>query len=447
MEENINKDRKKPEFKRENAALVWIQSILSFIAMFIIAIGIVILFMPGDFNTKVSDIVKYIQATAGLEAKTPEIEENSILDNTIDTPNETNANINSNSNISTISQIPNTDSAIQNNSSYIPQSYNIEPSTLSQNNAETQVAAVSNNQLSSDPKVVATTLYYSQLNPYGKIIYDKLSKESAYFLNGVHTFDYGTVFNELLNQPNGEQELNMAFQAGVNALMLDYPQLYFVDVTKITLKTKAAKHPPFSTVYSVSISNIDGQTFYADGLNTRAEVDEIRAKMEEIRNTVLSNASRSTRNTYEYIKYIHDYVIDTIVYDDSGIDSKKYNLCFATLEGRAVCEGYAKLFKYLMDGAGIPTVTVTGEGINSRGEKENHAWNQVYFEGEWYAVDTTWDDPIIIGGGKATEAHRTRYFLVGQREFEGNHIATGNVTPGVYFGSINLPAQRYVYTR
>ncbi len=45
--------------------------------------------------------------------------------------------------------------------------------------------------------------------------------------------------------------------------------------------------------------------------------------------------------------------------------------------------------------------------------------------GKWYAIDVTWDDPIITGGGKLTDEIRYRYFLKGSDEFLKNHKEDG----------------------
>ena len=44
-----------------------------------------------------------------------------------------------------------------------------------------------------------------------------------------------------------------------------------------------------------------------------------------------------------------------------------------------------------MDMLDIECITVYGLPRSSGAE---HAWNQVCLDGEWYCVDTAWDDPI-----------------------------------------------------
>ena len=81
------------------------------------------------------------------------------------------------------------------------------------------------------------------------------------------------------------------------------------------------------------------------------------------------------------------------------------------VEGYGICLGYATAFQLLMDLAGVECLTVVGA---SYGSASDHAWNLVRLEGEWYAVDPTWNDPSSGEHvtGAAGERLRHRYFNV-----------------------------------
>ena len=118
------------------------------------------------------------------------------------------------------------------------------------------------------------------------------------------------------------------------------------------------------------------------------------------------------------------------------------NLIFITYTGaliknKVVCEGYAKAFKYLLDSLKIECILVSGTAINSSGESESHMWNYVKLDDKWYAVDVTWDDPIIIGGRNPNNL-RHDYFLKGSNTFIYSHYANGKMSDTGMFFSIPL---------
>ncbi len=81
----------------------------------------------------------------------------------------------------------------------------------------------------------------------------------------------------------------------------------------------------------------------------------------------------------------------------------------------AVCLGYATSFQLLMDLSGVECITVVGAAFNS---EEDHAWNMVRLNGQWYCVDVTWDanGREQLGGG-----YQWRYFNVTSDEMAANH--------------------------
>ena len=72
----------------------------------------------------------------------------------------------------------------------------------------------------------------------------------------------------------------------------------------------------------------------------------------------------------------------------------------------AVCLGYATSFQLLCDLAGVECITVVGAAFHS---EEDHAWNMVRLNGNWYCVDTTWDANMREQSGPG-EPEDWRYF-------------------------------------
>lgn len=88
---------------------------------------------------------------------------------------------------------------------------------------------------------------------------------------------------------------------------------------------------------------------------------------------------------FEREKIIHDRLAKKVVYDLNA--PYAHNAYGALVNGKAVCEGYAKAFQYLLQRVGIQSFMVTGTGKGG-----NHAWNIVRIDGRYYNVDLTWDD-------------------------------------------------------
>ena len=153
----------------------------------------------------------------------------------------------------------------------------------------------------------------------------------------------------LLQLDQGKETLEKSFQAAVNALMIDYPQLFFVDVRHISLAIMKKQYPGFGPIFYVSISNSTGEKFYLEGIRNKEEAENARRVVENVRQNVISKV-KSTDTIYEKVKIIHDYLVDNITYDQTSSGELKHTLYAALIYNRAVCEGYAKSFKYIADG-------------------------------------------------------------------------------------------------
>ncbi len=94
---------------------------------------------------------------------------------------------------------------------------------------------------------------------------------------------------------------------------------------------------------------------------------------------------------YERELLLHDALAKKIVYQDGGKNA--HDAYGALVTGKAVCEGYARAFQYLLYQSGIQCLVAEGMSINpSTGLSEGHAWNVVRIGGQYYHVDLTWDD-------------------------------------------------------
>ena len=117
-------------------------------------------------------------------------------------------------------------------------------------------------------------------------------------------------------------------------------------------------------------------------------------KQEELLEKELASAiefiDMKNATDYDKVKAIHDYIIDMVSYDQS---LSKYSAYDALIDKSAVCLGYAAAAYRMFTDAGIESRIIAGLAGD-----EEHVWNIVKVDGEWYNIDLTWDDPILDNG-------------------------------------------------
>lgn len=269
---------------------------------------------------------------------------------------------------------------------------------------------------------------YSQLNKEAKIIYEKLYQNKNNLKTGTYTINFGTGFNYLFTQNDEDTAydiLTTSYQAAIEAFIYENPDVFYLDVTKMYINFEK-KTQLFKTQYNIYINNYGSDNYLAEGFNSKEEIDECEAKIELLRDAILEKING--KSDLEKLRYIHNYLVDNIDYETTISQPNIYNIYGALILKECVCEGYAKAFQYLVSAAGFENVIINGKATNTIGETENHAWNYVKIDNAWYAVDTTWDDPIIIGGGKLTESNRYQYFLKGSTTMDRNHTPSKKFT-------------------
>lgn len=275
--------------------------------------------------------------------------------------------------------------------------------------------------------------YYNQLDEKSKIIY-------TYFENNIENMKSGSYTIKLpnsLSKIEDTEELNKYFQSAVDALMMDRVDLFYIDISKISLTIKTLTYGA-DISRQLYITPNNNENYLDDYFSDKEKIDNVLNSINNVTQNIISNAYG---NQYEQVKFVHNWLIDNLEYD-SNPDSNSYNIYGALINKKAVCEGYAEAFKYIMDRLNIPCVLISGTATNSSDKTENHEWNAVRVNGNWYAIDVTWDDPIIINGGKLNDKNRYKYFLKGSSNITTNHFANGKFSnSGIEFA---YPELQYI---
>lgn len=282
--------------------------------------------------------------------------------------------------------------------------------------------------------------YYNQLNDTAKIIYSSLENNIHNLKKENYTIDFSKKFNSLLHESTGQEQLNKSFQSALDAFFYDYAELFYIDVSKISLVIKSSSIGPITT-YTVTISPQDNKNYLHRDFSSEEDVNTAISKVENIRNNIVNTLTDTS--DYNKILKVHDALVNSLEYDSTFNKTNTHNIYGALVQKSVVCEGYAKTFKYILDSLDIENILVSGTATNSSNETESHMWNYVKLNGNWYGVDVTWDDPIIIG---ATSKNNLRhdYFLKGNRTFIKSHVPTGRISDsGMLFSLPELSYKNY----
>lgn len=282
---------------------------------------------------------------------------------------------------------------------------------------------------------------YDQLDENAKKLYDKLYENRENLKTGTYKIEYGNAFQNLLSSSDGEAKLKKEYQSAIEVLVYENPEIFYIDATSMFINIEKITKIT-GTKYNVYIDNGNKESYLSEGFNSKEDVDKYQAEIKKVKDSILSVLDG--KSDYEKIKIVHDYLVDTIEYDSSVSLDNIYNIYGALVSKVCVCEGYAKAFQYLMDEAGIENTIVIGTGTNSKGKTENHAWNYVKLDGKWYGIDTTWDDPILIGSGVLISKSKYQYFLKGSKTMNQNHFISGKFTDaGQTFTFPELSVENY----
>lgn len=157
-----------------------------------------------------------------------------------------------------------------------------------------------------------------------------------------------------------------------------------VELVFETYKRDHAEHFWLGDSYRVSTTYVEPSY-----LMTKAELPAAKRAFEAAVTEILGDVDEIDGD-FEKELYLHDRLIKSVIYDLS--EEYMHSAYGALVLGRAVCDGYTESFQYLLRRAGIEAYTVYGKG-----DTENHAWNIVLIDGNYYHVDATWNDQGIYG--------------------------------------------------
>ncbi len=239
-----------------------------------------------------------------------------------------------------------------------------------------------------EPGIIAEDDYG---NPYeseetGRELYGKVS---YFYYNGL-TATHQRMYDILLDAISDHAETTVSADGCTfddidriaTAIAYDHPELFWY-------KNFSMRGDEITLIYGASAE----------------ESAVIQKKIDEAVSKYLDGIDETT-SAYDAAVRIYAKLISSVDYDTISLDRQKQNGGPASdridylrtipgvfLNGKAVCEGYARALQYLLQKCGIECTEVAGHVRKESGElDEAHAWNLAKIDGDYYYLDVTWDD-------------------------------------------------------
>lgn len=193
-------------------------------------------------------------------------------------------------------------------------------------------------------------------------------------LSAEEKIEYTKIYNSYMNKKDftvNVTEDKLSFL--INGILYDNPEIFWVDS---------------SYSFSKSPSGIFVEPEYR--FNDE-EIEQMKAELSAEVSRIVALAG-SDASDFGREKFFHDYICKNTVYDLETYDNFGDSAYSVLIDGKAICEGYARALKMLLDACGIYNYLVVGNTENDEGKMEGHMWNVVSIGGESYHIDVTWDD-------------------------------------------------------
>jgi transglutaminase-like putative cysteine protease len=106
------------------------------------------------------------------------------------------------------------------------------------------------------------------------------------------------------------------------------------------------------------------------------------------------------------VQAIYNWVVNNIDYDRGKNPAAGYvpSIVNTYNTRKGICYDFAALFAAMLRSQGVPAKLVKGYADNVSGY---HAWNEVYINGKWYTIDTSYDAQVSGSMFKYSGYHKT----------------------------------------
>ena len=136
---------------------------------------------------------------------------------------------------------------------------------------------------------------------------------------------------------------------------------------------------------------------------------------------ILKEIIKPNMSEVEKVAAVNEYIVKNTRYEEnvpSELNSSPYASYALFKGGVGVCQAYAVAAYEMLKALGFEVEYVTGyaNGIS-------HAWNLVKVDGQWYNLDTTWNDPSFGASIQNVDDFISyKYFLISDQVIKADHV-------------------------
>lgn len=255
--------------------------------------------------------------------------------------------------------------------------------------------------------------FYEQLTPDGKVFYEAMYQmyKDGTFMTGTESFELTKGKDPLISQQTAEAYMTGAkpvsllsvFGAARDAFYADYPDIFYVDFSALSVRATTTKDKN-GTTYHIYVGKGRYDNYYTQGYTNKSQVEKAVKEYEAAVEAVVKEAEQVKAGTgedpvAEKIEFVHDYITENTSYKLEDACKTENIPLIRTAYGslvkhEAVCEGYSRALKSVLDRLEIPCILVNGVYRHSDDVMELHMWTNVRVNDKWYGVDPTMDDPV-----------------------------------------------------
>ncbi len=271
----------------------------------------------------------------------------------------------------------------------------------------------------------ASRYYYNQLKGDAKIFYDAMYEMyvQGIFKTGKQEYDlvekgHMTSEQAALYEVKTDELLSL-FGAARDAFYADYPDIFYVDFSNLSV----------SMIKSGDVSKITfgiggSDTYFVEGFADTQQVESAEKEQDARISEIVKDAKGNSSSVRDQVACVYNAIIDNTEYRldtncDEGNAGHVRTSYGALVKGQSLCEGYARAVKTVLDAMGINSVLVQGDYRAPDGSDNLHMWNYVQIDGKWYGLDAT------AGDGMKGTVDSGRYLLADSSVMDANHRPNG----------------------